>query len=102
MVYLTGRRLGVGCRGTWCKKQKDGTQLSGVGTVGLWEQSLLAIQTSQSATALAGLPLSRASFAPTGMKVLQWIFMAAASQCPSATLLVQARKLFSKHLKIAP
>ncbi|TNF80156.1 hypothetical protein FGE05_22240 [Pseudomonas sp. ICMP22404] len=33
----------------------------------LWEQSLLAIAVSQSATILTGLPLSRASFAPTGM-----------------------------------
>ncbi len=31
----------------------------------LWEQSLLAIGAGQSTTGLAGLPLSRASFAPT-------------------------------------
>ncbi|TNF79339.1 hypothetical protein FGE05_26165 [Pseudomonas sp. ICMP22404] len=31
-----------------------------------WEQSLLAIAVSQSAITLTDLPLSRASFAPTG------------------------------------
>jgi hypothetical protein len=38
----------------------------------------------------------------TGMKVLQWIFMGAASRCPLATFLIQVRKLFSKCLKIIP
>ncbi len=45
----------------------------------LWEQSLLAIGAGQSTTGLAGLPLSRASFAPTDfvpaelLADLQWI-----------------------------